>query len=255
MNETSNTEANSVITITTSEPNIVPLNTIQEIYNHELTRYTSKWSHYFDIYEQYLSKFRDKNPVVVEIGVDNGGSLEMWKKYFGPNSMVIGIDNRPKVTEIEGCNIVFGDQGNEVFWENFVAACPHVDIVIDDGSHYMAHQILTFEKLFAHMNQGGVYICEDTHSSYWNDKIGNPPSAWGGGLFMEQTFIEYSKKLVDVLHDDHIPRESPDFAYLRPLLSQYRSVKCVHFYDSMVVVEKQNREKAFVTYTNRDRAI
>lgn len=228
---------------------------IEEIYYNEVTRYTSKWNHYFPLYERYFSKFRGQSPVVLEIGVDNGGSLEMWKKYFGPTSNIIGVDNRPKVTSIEGCSIVFGDQGNEIFWENFIAACPHIDIVIDDGSHYMAHQILTFEKLFPHLNEGGVYFCEDTHSSYWNDKVGNPPSAWGGGLMCDYTFIEYCKMIVDALHDDHIPRESPDFAYVRPFINKYRSIRGIHFYDSVVVAEKGLREKSFVTYTNRDKAI
>lgn len=233
---------------------VPPLPTIEHIYYKGVTRYTSKWSHYFEIYEQYFAKFRNKQPVVVEIGVDNGGSLEMWKQYFGPDSMIIGIDNRPKITELEGCSIVFGDQGNEIFWENFVSACPYVDVVIDDGSHYMAHQILTFEKLFPHMNEGGVYFCEDTHSSYWNDKLGNPPSAWGGGLLFDHTFIEYCKKIVDALHEDHIPRESPDFAYIRPFINKYRSVKGIHFYDSVVVIEKEFRKKAVVTYTNAGKA-
>lgn len=231
------------------------MKTSREIWETEITRYTSKWDHYFELYDQWLGKFRDQSPVVVEIGVDCGGSLEGWKKYFGPTSTIIGIDHRPKVTEIEGCNIVFGDQGNEIFWDNFVGACPHIDVVIDDGSHYMHHQILTFEKLLPHMKEGGVYFCEDTHSSYWNDRLANKPenrSSWGGGYKEPHTFIEYMKTMVDVVHDDHISRESPDFAYLRPFLNNYRHVKGVHFYDSVVIVEKQFREKAFVTYTNRN---
>ena len=54
-----------------------------EIWNTELTRYTSKWSNYFDVYDRHLTKFRENAPVVVEIGVDCGGSLEGWKKFFG----------------------------------------------------------------------------------------------------------------------------------------------------------------------------
>ena len=97
------------------------------------------------------------------------------EEVFWANSTVIGIDNRPKVTEIEGCQILFGDQGDENFWNNFVAAAPLLDVVIDDGSHYAQHQILTFEKLFPYIKDGGVYCIEDTHTSYWNEKVGNPP--------------------------------------------------------------------------------
>lgn len=230
------------------------MKTVKEVWDTDVTRYTSKWSHYFELYDQYFAKFVDKAPVVVEVGIDCGGSLEGWKKYFGTDSKIIGIDNRPKLTYIEGCSIVFGDAGNEQFWDNFTSACPAVDIVIDDASHYMQHQIMTLEKLFPILNEGGIYFCEDTHSSYWNEKIGNPPSAWGGGLYNPDTFIEYTKNIVDALHDDHIPRESPDFAYVRPFIGKYRSVKSIHFYDSVVVLEKGLREKATVSYTNREKS-
>lgn len=230
------------------------MKTASEICNTELTRYTSKWSNYYDIYDRYLTKFRENAPVVVEIGVDCGGSLELWKKFFGPLATVIGVDNRPKVTEIEGCQIVFGDQGDENFWNNFVAAAPMLDVVIDDGSHYAHHQILTFEKLFPHMKNGGVYVIEDTHTSYWNNKVGNPPGPWGGGLKVETSIIEYMKTMADVVHEDHIPKESPDFAFLRPYLADFRSVFSVHFYDSCVIIEKQLREKNTVTYHNRDKS-
>lgn len=228
------------------------MKTTREIWENELTRYTSKWEHYFEIYDTWFAKFVGKSPVVVEIGIDCGGSIEGWNKFFGEGTQIIGVDNRPKFQPFDNISIAVGNQGDETFWEYFVSQCPPVDVVIDDGSHYMNDQIITFEKLFPHVKEGGVYFIEDTHSSYWNDKMGNPPSAWGGGYKEPHTFIEYMKNMVDVLHDDHIPRESPDFAYLRPFLNAYRSVKAVHFYDSVVVVEKGLRPKYNVHYVNRE---
>ena len=54
-----------------------------------------KWLHYFDIYERHLSKFRNHSPVILEIGVFGGGSLQMWLEYYGKGSKVVGLDIDP----------------------------------------------------------------------------------------------------------------------------------------------------------------
>jgi hypothetical protein len=37
-----------------------------------------KWMHYFEIYDRHFSRFRNKDVHIVEIGVFQGGSLQMW---------------------------------------------------------------------------------------------------------------------------------------------------------------------------------
>ena len=66
---------------------------------------SSKWVKYFDVYEENFLKFKGKNITFVEIGVSNGGSLEIWKKYFGPNSKIIGIDINPECKKFEKDNV------------------------------------------------------------------------------------------------------------------------------------------------------
>ena len=171
---------------------------LRSIWDNELEHGSDKWEPYFDVYERYLSKFIGKNPVVVEIGVQSGGSIEMWKKYFGAGSTIIGIDVDPKVLQnkSDGVDIIIGDQGSPEFWDEFLQQYPNIDILIDDGGHHCFQQILTFEKVFPHLNDGGVFICEDTHTSY---------QPFTGGSFRgENTFIEYSKRLVDYIHKDFI---------------------------------------------------
>jgi cephalosporin hydroxylase len=87
-----------------------------------------KWVHYFDIYERHLARFRGKAPVMIEIGVAGGGSLAMWKEYFGPGSHIIGIDHNPqcKAHEDDGIEVFIGSQDdpamiNEIFFE--ISAC------------------------------------------------------------------------------------------------------------------------------------
>src|SRR5215475_1712557 len=49
-----------------------------------------KWDHYFDIYHRHFSRFRDRAVRVLEIGIYSGGSLEMWRDYFGPRCQIFG---------------------------------------------------------------------------------------------------------------------------------------------------------------------
>jgi hypothetical protein len=103
---------------------------------------------------------------------------------------------------------------------------PRVDILIDDGGHRMEQQINTFEVLYPHVSANGVYLCEDLHTSYWKK--------WGGGYQRRDTFIEFSKSLIDSLHAWHTeePRRLPVSGFTR-------SAHGLHFYDSILVIEKR----------------
>ena len=102
-----------------------------------LTREAIKWPSYFEIYERHFNKFVGKQPVVVEVGICHGGSMEMWKQYFGTDARVIGIDIHEDFvnTTIDGCELVLGDQSDPQFWDTFFQTHPDIDIFIDDGGH------------------------------------------------------------------------------------------------------------------------
>lgn len=187
-----------------------------------------KWLHYFDIYESYFSSFKDRPVNILEIGVFQGGSLLMWKSYFHKDSKIFGIDFNPECKMFEGDNISIhiGSQADMDFLSDFLSKNPKFDIIIDDGSHRVDHQRLSFEKLFPQLNDGGVYICEDTHTSYWRN--------YGGGLGHRNSFVEYSKKIVDDLNAWHSREERFKISYFT------ENVRSVHFYDSMVVFVKGN---------------
>jgi hypothetical protein len=122
-----------------------------------------KWRHYFDVYHRHLAKFIDREVHVVEIGVYSGGSLPMWRRYFGHRSQIYGVDVAPecRAHEQEGVRVFIGDQGSPAFWREFRRDVPRIDVVIDDGSHEAADQIASLRCLLPHMANGGVYICED----------------------------------------------------------------------------------------------
>ena len=124
-----------------------------------------KWTHYFDIYDRHFSRFRGTDVCVLEIGIFSGGSLEMWKDYFGPKARIYGVDIEPncKAYEDNAVKVFIGDQADRGFWQRFRREVPRVDIVIDDGGHESEQQIVSLEEMLPHLEPGGVYLCEDLH--------------------------------------------------------------------------------------------
>jgi hypothetical protein len=122
-----------------------------------------KFRHYFEIYHRHFAKFVGQEVNVVEIGVYSGGSLNMWKEYFGERSHIHGVDIQEacRAYEDDRVSIHIGDQADPEFWRRFRAAVPDVDIVIDDGGHLVHQQVASLEALLPHLRPGGVYMCED----------------------------------------------------------------------------------------------
>lgn len=194
-----------------------------------------KWQHYFDIYDRHFARFRGTDVHVLEFGVFQGGSLQMWQEYFGPQAMLFGVDINPECRRLEEprVRIFSGNQEDRGFLQSLANEIPRIDILIDDGGHTMRQQIATFEELFPHISPHGIYLCEDLHTSYWRE--------WGGGFRRRGTFVEYSKQCIDWLHAWH----SRQPARL-PVTQFTRSVDSLHYYDSILVIEKRPREKPFV---------
>jgi hypothetical protein len=191
-----------------------------------------KWDHYFPIYEKYFSPYRNRPITLLEIGVYKGGSLDMWRNYFDKNSTIVGIDVFPEVLNYSTKNthIVLCDQGNRQQLLNLATKYGPFDIILDDGGHHMNQQICSFETLFPFVSPNGLYIVEDTHTSYWE--------AFGGGLRNPNSFIEFAKRTVDYINVDWF-REQDKLDLYVPLKEELkRSLVSTSFYDSMVVFEK-----------------
>ena len=146
---------------------------------------------YFDVYEKLFLKLRNKPIVFIEIGVLNGGSLFMWRDYFGRNAKIIGIDLNPEAKQWQdhGFDIFIGNQSDPNFWREILKKYPEVDVVLDDGGHTYEQQIMTTEILKPYVKDGGLIVIEDTHSSYQN-----------GFGFKCVSFMKYVRKKMDQLH-------------------------------------------------------
>lgn len=95
----------------------------------------------------------------------------------------------------------------------------------------MRQQIVSFEELFPIVDKDGVYLCEDLHTSYWLE--------YGGGHKRKGTFIEYSKNFIDLLNAYHSKQRSLKVNYFT------KSVNSIHYYDSIIVIEKKEMHPPF----------
>ena len=151
-----------------------------------------KLKKYFKVYDSIFSPYKNKKITFVEIGVLNGGSLFIWKKFFGEQARIIGVDMNPdcKKFEKDGFEIFIGDQSNPDFWKSFFDKVGKIDIILDDGGHTNKQQILTVVSCVPNIKDDGMVVIEDTHTSYMKE-FSNP---------QKYSFINFSKKLVDDLN-------------------------------------------------------
>lgn len=125
---------------------------------------------YLCYYDMLFDHLRFKQNNVLEIGIDKGASLRMWREYF-PHSMIHGIDIRGGYGELEALGGIYThivDQSNKGELIVFASQFPegHFNIIIDDGSHQSNDMILTFEILFPYLASGGYYVIEDLLCAY-----------------------------------------------------------------------------------------
>jgi hypothetical protein len=208
--------------------------TLRELFYSHTGRLIHKWDNYFEIYEKYFSRLRDKPVNMLEIGISHGGSLQLWKKYFGDKINIYAIDINDECKKFEEGNvkIFIGSQSDEKFLQEVFSQLPELDIVLDDGGHTMLQQIVSFENLFLKVKEGGIYMVEDTCTSYWHE--------FHGGLKKSGSFIEYSKDLIDSLYDGHLGENEK---IRKDAITQM--ITGISFYDSIVVFEKKQRQAPF----------
>jgi len=182
-----------------------------------------KWLHYFDLYERHFARFVGREVHLLEIGVYSGGSLGMWREYFGPRCHVYGVDIEPACRAYEGdqTRIFIGDQSDRAFWRKVRSETPPFDIVIDDGGHLPEQQIVTLEEVLPHVRAGGVYLCEDV-------------SGDGNG------FATYARGLTDRLNTASALHRSEATGELSIDATPFQSeIESVHFYPFVCVIEKR----------------
>lgn len=210
---------------------------LAKIYAEHRGRILHKWVHYLDTYERYFAAYVGRPVRMLEIGVSQGGSLEMWRRYFGPEAIIFGIDINPaSATCVDPPNQVrIGSQADPQFLQAVIEEMGPPDIILDDGSHVAAHQTQSFRALFPLLTDGGVYVIEDLQTSYWSD-------TFQGGYQRSGTAIELAKQLVDDMHH----------WYHREEVAISSDVGSIHFHDAMVVIQKKASKQPMHLHVGRE---
>lgn len=187
-----------------------------------------KMDHYLDIYDRQLAGWQGRDVSFLEIGVYKGGSLRLWQEFFAPTARLTFVDIDPacKALELPGTEIRIGDQADAAFLAGLARERGPFDMIVDDGGHKMHQQITSFTALWPHLADGGLYIVEDTHTSYW--------PGFGGGHRAPGSFIEFAKGLIDHMHSWYT---EDDAGF--PLHPMAKEIGGVQFHDSLVIVEKR----------------
>ena len=205
-----------------------PQGDLLDIYASTTETLVHKWHHYLPIYERYFGPWRNRpgQPVrFLEIGVSGGGSLAMWRRYFGPDAIIFGIDIDPACAAFngQGGQVRIGSQADPDFLRSVAQEMGGVDVVLDDGSHVMEHIKASLQTLLPLVSLGGTYMIEDLHTAYWPE--------YGGGFKAPDNFFNFIRASIDDMHQwyHEAPMAHPELAL---------QVAGLHVHDSIVVLDK-----------------
>ena len=184
---------------------------------------------------------------ILEIGIQNGGSLETWAELIPLAQKIIGCDIDQKCQNLifddPRISIIIGDANTDHTEALIKEASPSYDLIVDDGSHTSRDIIGNFIRYFPLLNPGGMYIAEDLHCCYWQE--------YGGGLGAAESGVEFFKLLIDCINSNNWGRNDIDTtSYISSLSSAQRlsasketleSISSIQFFDSLCVMQKAGR--------------
>ena len=222
--------------------------TIEQLYNEHKGLVTDKWSLYLDEYQRLFATYKDGQIRLLEIGIQNGGSLEIWGKYFSNAELIIGCDINPKCKLLQygdpRIKVFVGDANSEDYKTKILQDAESFDIIIDDGSHRSGDIIRSFSHYFPLVNDNGIYVVEDLHCSYWQE--------FEGGLHNPFSAMAFFKRLADILNYEHWRNSKPRTAFLEEFMVEFglefneddfTKIHSIEFINSVCTIKKSPPEK------------
>lgn len=217
--------------------------TLEQIYAEHTGKVSDKWTIYLSEYERIFSQYRHKPLCLLEIGSQNGGGLEILAKYFQQGCHFVGADiniNCAKlVFDDARIRVVVGDATTDKVQEEIQGIVSSFEIIIDDGSHRSSDIVKTFARYFPMLLDGGVFIIEDLHCSYWSE--------FEGGLFDPYSSLAFFRKLTDVINHEFWGIAKHRNSILKGFFSRYeiyideetlQHIHSIEFINSMCVIRK-----------------
>lgn len=218
--------------------------TLNSLYEQQSGKVSDKWALYLREYDRLLGGYQALPIRLLEIGIQNGGSLEKWTKFFPHSTRLIGCDINPECGLLEyedpRISVIVGDANENDTSQQIFDVCAEFEIVIDDGSHRSGDIVKTFARYFSHVRDGGVFIAEDLHCSYWRN--------YEGGLFDPMSSVAFFKRLADIVSYEHwgvaVERKSILASFTETYGDSFNEevlshIHSVEFINSICVVRKQ----------------
>lgn len=219
-------------------------NMLQQLYNKHSGKASDKWSLYLSEYDRLFQDYCNKSVRLLEIGIQNGGSLEIWSEYFKHAESLVGCDINPDCANLRyddpRIHVVVGDANAADISQQVFKHSAEFDIIIDDGSHRSSDIIKSFALYFPKLVDGGLFIAEDLHCSYWEE--------FEGGLFDPYSSMNFFKHFADIINHEHWGVEKSRADVLRGVFAKYgcedmdvellAQVHSVEFINSMCVLRK-----------------
>ena len=217
--------------------------TLRSIFTEHSGKVSDKWSMYLDEYNRLFDTYRDQPVRLLEIGIQNGGSLEILSKFFSNAEKLVGCDNNPVCAQLKyedpKISIVVADANTDEAEQRILEISSRFDFIIDDGSHYSGDIVRSFARYFSHLSNGGIYIAEDLHCSYWKE--------FEGGIFQPDSSIAFFKRLADIINHEHWGVDITRCELMDSFNSKFSatmteislaSIHSIEFINSMCVIRK-----------------
>jgi hypothetical protein len=227
----------------------MPDQSFRDVFEMHVGKVSDKWDCYLDCYGKILDPLRDQPVTLLEIGIQNGGSLDIWASYFAQAEAIMGVDIDPKCGALTfddaRISTFIGDAKAPETRDEIARRLSHCDIIIDDGSHVSSDIIATFLRLVPLLKDNGIYIVEDMHTTYWKEL--------GGELFAPYSAAAFFKALTDVINQEHWSLDKPAADLLQPFADQVdvslpmadlERIESVTFLNSLCIIRKTSGERA-----------
>jgi O-antigen biosynthesis protein len=221
---------------------------LKHIFTQHKGKLSDQWSLYINAWDDIFSPYQNREISLLEIGTQNGGSLEIFAKYFPQAKHIIGCDIEENCQALEFSDpritVITGDINSDTVENRIAELAPDLDIIIDDGSHHPRDIIRSFCRHFKRLDDHGLYLIEDLHTSYWGD--------YDGGLYQPYTAIAFLKRLVDITNFEHWQNHQSRQEHLSPFTTYYdidfdefdfHQIHAIEFVNSLCVIHKRPPEE------------
>ena len=220
-------------------------NKFKNLHSNNTEKVSDKWESYLDYYNEIFMPLKNKDISLLEIGIQNGGSLQTYLNFFKNAELIVGCDIDDKCHNLnyddKRIKVVVGNINSNETYSKISSLINQFDILIDDGSHISSDIIISFIKYFPIVKPGGIYVIEDLHCSYdsYNTK------KYGGGILNENSAINFFKKIIDVINSEFWTKAINLQTYLSqffpknlPQLIVDGSIKSIEFRNSIITIRK-----------------